>query len=323
MWIAAAVEGDAQAVAAWLDEGGEVDAGWAERNDTTLLMAAAWGGQEAVVRMLLQRGASVNLQDSLDGTALMGAAGNGHTTMVQVLLDAKADASLQDEDGYTALMLAEQEKHTATVQLLREHAERLTAEAKAKTAAAEAELLAEEAAEKEAVTIKKGKGKKKKQTKAAPSTAADDLAKADALASTTRPAVAEEGLPEGVGRAANAGDAHAVAAWLDEGGSVDAGCAEREGGTLLMAAAAGGQEAMVRMLLQRGASVNLQDSLDTTALMGAAGNGHTTIVQVLLDAKADALLQSENGYRALMWAEHKSRPRQHSCCGGTRRAAGR
>ena len=60
--------------------------------------------------------------------------------------------------------------------------------------------------------------------------------------------------------AARDGDAHAVAAWLDGGGGVDAGCAERKGATLLMAAVAGGQEAIVRMLLQRGASVNLQTS---------------------------------------------------------------
>ena len=33
------------------------------------------------------------------------------------------------------------------------------------------------------------------------------------------------------------GDAHAVAAWLDEGGEVDAGCAERDGATLLLTAA--------------------------------------------------------------------------------------
>ena len=41
VWIAAAVEGDAQAVAAWLDKCGGVDAGCAEHHDTTLLMAAA------------------------------------------------------------------------------------------------------------------------------------------------------------------------------------------------------------------------------------------------------------------------------------------
>ena len=59
--------------------------------------------------------------------------------------------------------------------------------------------------------------------------------------------------------AAITGDAHAVAAWLDGGGDVDAGCAEFEGATVLIAAANEGDEAMVRMLLQRGASVNLQD----------------------------------------------------------------
>ena len=78
--------------------------------------------------------------------------------------------------------------------------------------------------------------------------------------------------------AANKGDAHAVAAWLDEGGGVDARCAERNGTALLTAAAHGGQEAIVRMLLRRGASVNLQSSTGVTALMGAALGGHTTIV---------------------------------------------
>jgi hypothetical protein len=194
----AARQGAAHAVAAWLDKGGGVDASCAEHYGATLLMAAAVGGHEAMVRMLLQRGASVNLQDSVGGTALMHAANNGHTATVQALLDAKADASLQATEGDTALMIAELYKHTATAQLLREHATRLTAEAEAKAASAEAELLAEEAAEKEAAAIKRAKGKKKK-AKAAPSTAAADLAEADALASTTRPAVAEEGLPEGVG----------------------------------------------------------------------------------------------------------------------------
>ena len=65
------------------------------------------------------------------------------------------------------------------------------------------------------------------------------------------PNQAEAALHEGVWRAADGGDAQAVAAWLDEGGGVDARCAEHYGATLLMAAALGGQEAMVRMLLQR------------------------------------------------------------------------
>jgi len=127
----AAYQGNVHVVAAWLDEGGGVDARCAEHDDTTLLMAAAAAGQEAIVRMLLQRGASVNLQDSKGWTALMIAATSGHTTIVQALLDAKADASLEGNDGITALMIAECTKHTAIAQLLRQHAERQAAEAEA------------------------------------------------------------------------------------------------------------------------------------------------------------------------------------------------
>jgi hypothetical protein len=176
--LCAAHEGSAHgAVAAWLDEGGGVDARCAEQNRNTLLMMAALGGQEATVRMLLQRSASVNLQSSYGVTSLMYAALKGHTTIAQALLDAKAGASLQDTDGRTALMIAEHYKHTAVAKLLRQHARRQTAEAEARAAASAvhaaaaadamaAELLGEEAAEKEAVekeaAAKKGKKKKAK-----------------------------------------------------------------------------------------------------------------------------------------------------------------
>jgi len=132
--VVAANAGASNAVAAWLNEGGGVDARCAEQDNTTLLMAAADGGHEATVRMLLQRGASVDLQNSYGGTALMYAALKGNTTIVQALLDAKADASLQATDGSTALMWAERQKHTATAQLLRQHAKRQATEAEAAVA---------------------------------------------------------------------------------------------------------------------------------------------------------------------------------------------
>jgi ankyrin repeat protein len=136
--VDAAVAGAFHAVAAWLDESGGVDAGCAEHEGLTLLMAAAGGGQEATVRMLLQRGASVNLQKAEGITALMSAAVHGHTTIVQALLDAKADASLQATGGGTALMLAEEEEHAATAQLLRQHTKQQAVEAVAAVAHATA-----------------------------------------------------------------------------------------------------------------------------------------------------------------------------------------
>ena len=132
----AAQEGDVPVVAAWLDDGGGVDERCAAHDGATLLFAAAYGGQGVVVRMLLARGASVNLQDFHGITALMAAANQGHTAIVQALLDAKADASLQDENGGTALKRAHFNKHTATAQLLRQHAGRQAAEAEARAAVA-------------------------------------------------------------------------------------------------------------------------------------------------------------------------------------------
>jgi len=113
--------------------------------------------------------------------------------------------------------------------------------------------------------------------------------------STTLPAQltmapnSEKVIGEDVLVAAHRGDAQAVTAWLDEGAGVDARCAEQYGVTLLMVAAGGGQETLMRMLLQRGASVNLQNSVGVTALMSAALKGHTTIVQALLDHWRKAL----------------------------------
>ena len=313
----AAEEGDANAVAAWLDEGGSVDARSKEQNGAALLGAAALGGQEAMVRMLLQRGATVNLQSWRKGgghaTALHCAACNGFTAIVQALLDAKANASLQTIDGRTADMWAEQEQgYTTIAQLLRQHTKQLTAKAETRVAASAEQapsaaeavaegLPAEVEVEAERVAAKKGKGKKKK-VKAAPSTVAAEPTAVASLAS----AAMGEGLPGAVEQAAREGNAQAVVAWLDEGGDVDSrGLAQGfpEGGTLLVAATAGAQEAVVRLLLQRGASVNLP-YLGVTALIDAAGQGHITIVQTLLDAKADVSHQAEPwGLTALMCAE--------------------
>ena len=137
-------------------------------------------------------------------------------------------------------------------------------------------------------------------------------------------ATSEVGLPVAVWLAAAGGDQAQVVAWLDgwertsgrlvESGGVDACCAEHAGGTLLSAAAVGGQYHMIMMLLSRGASINLQDSFGSSALMYAAFKGRdiskelgvSDIVHALLDAKADASQRDGMGKTALMWAEQES-----------------
>ena len=50
----AAGKGDAQAMAAWLDESGGVDARCAEQDRATLLMAAAYRGHQLLLLKLLE-----------------------------------------------------------------------------------------------------------------------------------------------------------------------------------------------------------------------------------------------------------------------------
>ena len=76
-------------------------------------------GHLDVVKLLLARGASVDLHNSVGGTALMLAAENGNLSAVWALLRAGADPEARNEHNVTALQHAQAMGHTATAQLLR------------------------------------------------------------------------------------------------------------------------------------------------------------------------------------------------------------
>ena len=69
--------------------------------------------------MLLEKGAAVDVQGTLEGfTALMTAAAEGQTEVVRLLLEHGADPGLKDKDGDTAASFARENGHTAVVELL-------------------------------------------------------------------------------------------------------------------------------------------------------------------------------------------------------------
>ncbi|XP_016046234.1 M-phase phosphoprotein 8 isoform X1 [Erinaceus europaeus] len=77
---------------------------------------------------------------------------------------------------------------------------------------------------------------------------------------------------------------------------------DSSGMTLLMLAAAGGQDDLLRLLLKKGAHVNRRQKNGTTALIHAAEKNFLTTVAILLEAGAFVNVQQSNGETALMKA---------------------
>jgi uncharacterized protein len=83
----------------------------------TALMLASYGGFEAIVKLLLERGAAVNPVGQ-DGSALLMAAFAGHAGVVELLLKHGADPNVTSASGETSLMAAALKGHIAIGTLL-------------------------------------------------------------------------------------------------------------------------------------------------------------------------------------------------------------
>ena len=87
----------------------------------TPLSYAVENGHEAVVKLLLEKGADLESQDQYDGrTLLLWAAKNGHEAVVKLLLEKGAELESMDMDGWTLLLWAAKRGNKAAVKLLLE-----------------------------------------------------------------------------------------------------------------------------------------------------------------------------------------------------------
>ena len=96
---------------------------------------------------------------------------------------------------------------------------------------------------------------------------------------------------------------YALYDWIGRKESTAEGSAKQTELTPLMLAAADGDLATVRKLLDAGAQADATAADGTTALMYAARNGRTEVIAELLVAGADPLRQSRKGSTALSIAE--------------------
>ena len=84
----------------------------------TPIGAAAAGHQLEAIKMLLEKGADVNIANSHGYTVLHYAAAEGDAELARLCLTHGADKTLKGKDGHTAADIAEQKGHTDIVNLL-------------------------------------------------------------------------------------------------------------------------------------------------------------------------------------------------------------
>jgi len=114
----AAGDGDSNRVSALLDGGVDVNA--ATGSGSYALNRAAVENEVEVMKILLERGANPNVQNSQGDTPLICATkfAGGKSATVKLLVEAGTDLSIQDDKGKTALDYAKaKEQHDAIVLL--------------------------------------------------------------------------------------------------------------------------------------------------------------------------------------------------------------
>jgi ankyrin repeat protein len=96
----AAKEGDRDGLAAWLEQGLDIDA--RDSRGYSALMLAAYAGHEEAVRFLLDRGADANTSDHAGNSVLMGMAFKGNLRLTEMLLEAGAELDRRNAAGMNA-----------------------------------------------------------------------------------------------------------------------------------------------------------------------------------------------------------------------------
>ncbi|KAM3066169.1 hypothetical protein ACMFMF_010485 [Clarireedia jacksonii] len=237
----------------------------------TPLMIAVDEKHEAIVKLLLENGASVDAKDSRCQTSLIVAVRNRHEAMVRLLLENRASIDAKDINGQTPLILAVNNEHKAIVRLLLENG----ASIDAKDVNGQTPLML-------AVNNK---------YKAIVRLLLENGASIDA-----KDVNGQTPLMLAVNNKYKA----IVRLLLENGASIDA--KDVNGQTPLMLAVNNKHEAIVRLLLENGASIDAKDVNGQTPLMLAVNNEHKAIVRLLLENGASIDAKDVNGQTPLMLA---------------------
>ena len=251
-----------------------------ESNDNdgrTLLSRAAENGYEAMVKLLLEKGAELETKDKNYGqTPLSWAASNGHEVVVKLLLEEGAKLETKDNNnGRTPLSYAASNGHEAVVKLLLEKGAELETKDKYnnRTPLSWAASNGHEAVVK--LLVEKGAELETKSN---------------------------NGQTPLLYASSNGHEA-VVKLLLEEGAELETKV-KYNGRTPLSYAASNGHEAVVKLLLEEGAELETKDKYNgRTPLSYAASRGHVAVVKLLLEKGTELETKDKyNGRTPLSWA---------------------
>lgn len=260
---------------------------------------AADGGHAAAMRVLLGGGLGPDLRGKNDTTALMramGSAARGSDEVVEILLAAGADPQLKDRHAAGVIDYAVTGATKRKMELL--------AKGGASWPARDARKALEEAA-------RAGRAPAVRGLLTVVPAPADRSATLCGAVAGNRSDVLDLLLGVGLKPSADCGEGRggplqiAASAGRDElvkkllaaGANPDE--RTKDGDSALIAAASHGHVAIVKRLLAAGADVDGRGAHRMTALLVAASNGHVEVVHALLEAGADRRMRSESDQKAI------------------------
>ncbi len=115
----AVTENDLESVQLQLESGVDINqlgSSWYEYGSA--LHLAVQAGHQNIVKLLIDRGAVVDVRDNSDYTPLHNAAWNGNLEMVKLLLNSGADITARSYSGHTPLACAYRNNQTKVIQFI-------------------------------------------------------------------------------------------------------------------------------------------------------------------------------------------------------------
>lgn len=278
-----------------------------DNKNRTALILASMHGQTEIVKLLIDKEAEIDLTDAEKRTALICASINDHAKTVELLLAMEADVNAQDNKNRTALIWASAKGYTEIVKLLLTKAQNLHV---LDTENFTALQLACIEGHNEIIKLLLEK-EVNTETFNADVITGFHLASMYGQADTIRFLLAHradiidsidnhQGLTA-LMLASGEGHIETVKLLLDKGAKID--ISDNKGLTALHLASINGYFKTVRLLIDEMENIDIAGKINgLTALMLASGKGHIKTVKLLLNREAKIDATDKNYRTALMWA---------------------